>query len=271
LIDLIVKEEAESPPGATAAAVAAAMPAKGGKQPVSSQPPKAIGRPGKNEPVAVQGPLRRFVAFSQTPAALAATPLSVFDRSLATIAGAITTVERQVMDRLFWPSEPRVPTVHPQEPPVLALRARIEAALQAACRPVEELLDVLSALANPILALDPEAIAGALSARFAEAGAFNLAECKAVIVRHRAAAVELMDTLPLTIPLGRFVLVNCADTRAALVKRHRAVRLPTRGLRANASSSVSVLPCPPSHLPPYRLLTPSSSSSSPLHSMHPRR
>lgn len=58
------------------------------------------------------------------------------DDVLSVLQG-ITTVERQVMTGLFWPKEPVLPSIHPSEDWVIALRSRIQDAMIQAAQPLE--------------------------------------------------------------------------------------------------------------------------------------
>jgi hypothetical protein len=47
----------------------------------------------------------------------------IFDYGLTKVQG-LPQLEPAIMDQLFWPTVPELPSVHPQEPEVKALRAR---------------------------------------------------------------------------------------------------------------------------------------------------
>ena len=107
---------------------------------------------------------RRRFAYSYAPEALCAAPLAMLDRALRSAAG-IPQLERTVMDRLFWPSEPLIAPVHPAEPTIAALKSRMTAALARACRPLDVYLRTLEPYV-PFLNLDIEAHVAGLRAQW---------------------------------------------------------------------------------------------------------
>jgi hypothetical protein len=68
--------------------------------------------------------LRRALTAAGLPACLPFPyPAGIFDYGLKKVQG-LQQLEPAIMDQLFWPAVPELPTVHPQEPAVQALRAR---------------------------------------------------------------------------------------------------------------------------------------------------
>lgn len=107
---------------------------------------------------------KRVFAYSVPVPALEAAALSAFDRAVRAAAGVLR-VERTLMDKLFWPSDPTIGTLHPAEPAVMALRARLAAALAAAAAPVEAYLRTLSKHAG-FLNTDADALLAELKGRW---------------------------------------------------------------------------------------------------------
>ena len=150
-------------------------------------------------------------------AALAAAPVGAFERAVKGLAG-VTTVERMVMDRLFWPEEPTVPTVHPLEPHVVRMRDRMAGRLARAALPMEAFLRTL----DPYLAflnLDIDEQVAALKVKANASGAFVVADCKQAIVKAREQADLVLEALPIAVNLG-FALVSVADVRLMLSRKH---------------------------------------------------
>ena len=194
--------------------------------PVPPPDPKAK-KPAKDAPPPPppQPRILHSLGLSSAPHALAGAPPTSFANGLASIKGAVTTVERQVMDRLFWPTEPRIQTVQAGEALPASLEERLQTALSSAIKPLDILVGKLAPIVNPVLELNAEALVTGLREKYAEAGgesgpAFNLAECAALVKKHREAAVSILDAVPATMVLGGIVAVNATELRAALVKRH---------------------------------------------------
>jgi dynein heavy chain, axonemal len=185
--------------------------AKGGKA-------GADGKPKKKKAIHT-GPVKKVFGFSVDPAGLAAAPLNAFDAALKAIAG-VKTVERQVMDRLFWPEEPVVPTVHPLEPHVVATRDRMAAALAAATAPLSAYIATFEPYAA-FLNLDVEEMVAGMKAKIAANG-FVLADCKTAIQKARDSANALIEELPQAVSVG-IALVSVTDVRATLIKKQLAV------------------------------------------------
>ena len=214
--------------------------------------PLAKGEKPKKEtgpPPPPPGPrIQHTLGVSSAPAALAAAPPAAFAAGLAALKGAVTTVERQVMDRLFWSTEPRIPSVLAAEPLPIALTAKVTETLSRAIAPLNSFLENLAPIVNPVLMLNAETLVNGLRDRYAaaasEAGGsgFNLVECTGLIKRHRDAAIAILEAVPSSTPLGGFVVVNAVDLRAVLVKRHSdcadAVVNLMAGAGLDASTSV---------------------------------
>jgi len=217
--------------------------------------------PKKPEAAPVAAPVfvtKRKASLASSVAALANAPVAAFTRALSSLSNekeAVTTVERQVMDRLFWPHDPKVPTPLLQEGvlafgnvvyPVLALKERLQAAVTAACAPLEKLISILLPLIDEVLELNPETMAATLQAKFASGddsgggSSFNLAECRTLIAKHRAAALSILDAIPPLILVGGFVAINCSEIRLSLAKRHNDTADAVVKLVASAAQEASL-------------------------------
>jgi hypothetical protein len=111
-------------------------------------------------------------------------PVALVDSALASLQKLIQ-VERTVMDRLFWPNDPVMQSVHAAESWVVALKQRIHDALSA-CLPVaEQFLTTLKPFVE-FLNLDVDLFLQHLAYKNRET--FDLAALKALVVQHRCVA-----------------------------------------------------------------------------------
>jgi len=181
------------------------------------------------------GPVKKIFGLSTPGTALASAPLTVFDNALKAISG-IKAVERQVMDRLFWPEDPLIPTVNALEPHVVKLRENMATALNKAIHP----LDAYVATFEPYVAflnMDVDEMINGLKTKFAANG-FSLPDCKTVIQKAKDSAAALLDDLPQTISLG-FAFVSVAEVRQTLIKKHQLVAESVLKLVATTAAETS--------------------------------
>lgn len=231
-IDVTIHEVPLNPPAAAGGDGKDAVAAKKAPEPIKKPAPGAAGKKDKAAPT---GPTKKIFGYSVSVPALAAAPVAAFDRALKAIAG-VTAVERQVMDRLFWPEEPLIPVVHPLEPHVAAMRDKMTAALSKATHPLDQYISTLDPYL-PFLQLDVEDMVEQLKQRFAANG-FSVPDCKAAIQKARDAAQSLLDELPVTINLG-LALVSVSDVRAFLIKKQQHVAESVLKLVAHNASEMS--------------------------------
>lgn len=125
------------------------------------------------------------------------------------------------MERLPWPVLPFYCTVSPQEPGVVALRARLDSMLAAAIAPLKEYAATYAKY-DALLALDVEAYVAALDAKGEE---LTLAEMKSQINALMAELEVIERSVPQSITVGG-VVVNTSKVYEYLVgKKARQIKL----------------------------------------------
>ena len=107
-----------------------------------------------NRPASASASGKRSFAYSASLDSFRAAPVAVVDRALKACVG-IPQIERSVMDRLFWPSDPLIIPVHPSETHIVALKQRLSSALTSAVEPLSAYLTTLDPHV-PFLNLDLE-------------------------------------------------------------------------------------------------------------------
>jgi dynein heavy chain len=222
-LDVIIKDEPiTAASGAPSGAPAPAAPAAGAA--AHAAPAAAHAKEEKKDPKAKTKekkenvPMRKVFGYpGANIEALALAPVTAFEKAVRALSG-VTTVERMVMDRLFWPEEPTVPCVNFLEPHVQAMKEKMTAKLSKASRPLEAFIRTLDPYVA-FLNVDVDEQVNALKTKMAAAGAFNAADCKSAIIKARDSANAVLDALPISVNLG-FAVVSVADVRQFIYKKH---------------------------------------------------
>jgi dynein heavy chain len=162
--------------------------------------------------------------------------LAAFDSAIERLSD-VTRVEVILMDRLYWPDKPAVPSIRADEPWVVILRSQLEGLCVQAAQPLSEYRQTFDSYIE-FLNLDLDAYLTEVSAKVnkppedadddEEEGAeplpnVDLKELRAKISEHRTGQQDVMNSIPAdSTNLGMFS-VSCANLRTMLYDKHEAV------------------------------------------------
>ena len=229
VIDVAVEEveATEEEKAALAAAAAAAAASAAGEGDGEGEEASEDGgedeesksRDGAAADAAAQAPAtRRVFRFSTSLDALLAAPATLLERGLAALEGVVQ-VERQVMDRLIWAHEPKIPVPTKAEQWVRDACESISESLASRREPLERLLATLDTYL-PLLNLDVDALIASLHKKHSED--FQLRDLRALVEQHLRDADAVFAAVPSHVDCG-VAQVKMEDVRALLVEKHRTI------------------------------------------------
>jgi len=223
LVDVIIeevemtdeeKEEREAAAEAAAEAVAAAAgeESKEGEE----ADPEAVAAAAAAA-AAAAGPRRAFRLSTPIDAMLGA-PAALLERGLAALDGVVQ-VERQVMDRLIWAHEPKIPAPSRAEAWVRDACEELRGAMASRREPLEQLLATLDKYLD-LLNLDVDVLLDALKRHHAVD--YNLRDLRALVADHLKSADAVFAAVPSVVDVG-IAQVKLDDVRGLLVDKHRTI------------------------------------------------
>jgi dynein heavy chain len=197
------------------------------------------GKPPKEEcPFAVVGPVQGLTfEYDTAVTSFAAVIVAAFDSAIVRLSD-VTRVEAVLMDRLYWPGKPSVPSIEAEEVWVAALRNQLDLLCTDAARPLHEYRRTFDGYIE-FLNLDLDAYLAEVSSKINqpaedaeedddEEGSeplpnVDLKELRAKITEHRKRQQEVLDAIPADlINLGMFS-VSCGNLRTMLYDKHEAI------------------------------------------------
>lgn len=168
-----------------------------------------------------QQPQASFV-FSSSKRQLSDAIMAPFDQSFDLLKG-IVQVERRIMKKLFWASEPVIRIPHIEENWAQELRSRLLTQVDAALEYLNQYLVTLDDFVE-LISLDIKSYANDAEARFCSNESLNLSELCDLALNHMNEAETVFHKLPSSINLG-IVLVDCKIVKNLLSVKHKNIAL----------------------------------------------
>jgi dynein heavy chain, axonemal len=211
LVDVSVVDVEGEEPAATA--VAAAAEEEPAPTEENSKESEAV-----DEDLEQPDAIRRVFGFATPLDQLLFAPIHALEKNLGSMGG-IVQVERQVMDRLIWSHEPKVPVPTTAEEWVQRAVKDIQECLATRRQPLEDLLSSLDTYL-PLLNLDVEHMIVQLKEKHSQE--FQLRELKALVESHMRQAETLFFAIPPQVDVG-IAQVRLEDVRNMLVNKHKEI------------------------------------------------
>jgi dynein heavy chain, axonemal len=167
----------------------------------------------------LQQPNASFI-YSSPKKALFDAIIAPFDQSFDLLKG-IVQVERRIMKKLFWASEPVVRIPHAQEEWAVSLREKLVNAVSDALSYMDLYLEQLHGFLD-IISLDIKSYANDAEAKYCNGETLNLAELCLLAKNHMVEADAVFHKLPSSINLG-MVLVDCKIVKNLLSAKHKNI------------------------------------------------
>lgn len=144
---------------------------------------------------------------------------AVFDHALASVQG-IPQLEPQVMENLFWSSQPTFQTPHPMEEQIQAMRNELMDSLAGALVPVQAYLDKYKQFEDFLQTDIPAAIQ-----RMSEADDFSLKVLLKEVQDASAVRDQWSELLPIKVQVGPVVIGTKRVREALLERKQRQINL----------------------------------------------
>ena len=133
----------------------------------------------------------------------------------------IPQVERKVMKRLFWPSDPLVRVPFPEEDWVQTEYTILHEALGNALAPLDQYLHTLDDF-KELISIDIKNYARDAEMKFCGGDHKNLEGLRNLAQKHAIDSEEVLQMLPSTVSLG-LVLVDCRTVKSMLSAKHKSI------------------------------------------------
>ena len=166
-----------------------------------------------------ENPEAKFV-YSVQPEAIKSAILDPFDKSFALLSG-IVKVERRIMKKLFWPSDPKVQIPNIGEDWAQSLRAQLESTLDAALAPMEEYIGTLVELMG-LIRIDMDSYVASAVEQYCGGEVLNLADLCKLALRHEEDSATVVHMLPSNVTIG-LVNIDCKTVKVMLSQKHKQI------------------------------------------------
>lgn len=161
----------------------------------------------------------KFV-YSSLPEHIFETIMSTFDHLFDALKG-IVRIERRVMKKLFWASDPVVRLPHSQEDWAMELRSKLESMVHSALKPMDIYLSKLSDFTD-LISIDVKDYIADAEKKFCQSEIINLVEITNLAKKHSEESESVYHMLPSSINLG-MVLVDCKIVKQMLSAKHKLI------------------------------------------------
>lgn len=151
---------------------------------------------------------------------LALTPIVVLEKSLKSLT-EYTSIDRLIMDRLFWSKTPLLAAVQVNEPWVTELKTKLQTALDNNLKPLEEYLASYDRFLD-FIRMDPEKYLNDIIAKHNDI--FSLVvEMNELADHHEKEFTEISSMMPNTIVVG-MCTINTSQVKTALAAKHQKLK-----------------------------------------------
>lgn len=131
-------------------------------------------------------------------------------------------MERRIMKKLFWPSDPLIRVPHIGEDWIVALKDRISASLQRAIAPLSTYLETLSVFTD-LISIDVRQYAIDMESKYCpNADTMDLAGLCAVAKKHADDSESVFNMLPSHVSTG-LVFIDCKVMKNLLSLKHKSI------------------------------------------------
>jgi len=162
--------------------------------------------------------------YTTQPSTIKTALMDSFDKSFGLLSGIIR-VERRIMKKLFWSSDPKIDTPHSQEEWALALRQKLSDNIDRSLVPMTEYLGKLSGLMD-LIEIDIKSYCAGAVERFTtvvgDEKNIRLEDLCNLAKKHDADAIAVVKMLPSSVNLGLMV-VDCKAIKAMLRDKHKLI------------------------------------------------
>ena len=143
-----------------------------------------------------------------------------FEKAFGLLSGIIK-VERRIMKKLFWPSDPKiqVPALH--EEWAQTLKKSLEENVRRALSPMEDYIKTLAPLME-LIEIDIATYSEEAETKFCSGEIMQLNEIANLAHKHAQDAEAVVHMLPSSINLG-FVIIDCKMVKQMLSAKHKSI------------------------------------------------
>lgn len=161
----------------------------------------------------------KFV-YSSSPEAIVEAIMNPIDVIFDNLAGIIK-VERRVMKKLFWPSDPTIRIPHKGEDWIVSLKELLLHRVTAAVNSMKEYIGTLENFME-LIQIDVKTYASEAEAKFCPGETMNLPDLCALAKKHSYDAEAVHHMLPASVNLG-LIFIDCKVVKNLLSSKHKMI------------------------------------------------